>query len=277
MENSMKNFIENYISNMEVNVTDVGYAKMNQEWMDFDYTPNFNKLYFICDGEGWLKINGKEFYPKPGDLFLLPQGIKQSYSIINDNTFTKYWCHFTAKVSGANIFDTIHLPYGINIGNVSELASIFKELKFHFNSDFITSKVMVKSTMLKLLSHYFENNTIEDVKIAVSKTTEKIISAINYIETNFNKEITIEMLAKDANLHPNYFIRVFKKTAGTSPIHYVNNCRIKEAKHLLATTNMTLYELSQRVGTGDISYLSKLFKDYTGISPSSFRTFLEDK
>src|SRR5690242_5784985 len=98
MNDNEKHLIKSYLSNVQVNVTLAGYSNVGPEWRDIDYTPDYNKFYFICEGEGCLKIGDKEYLPKPGQMFLMPQGIQQSYFTINENSFTKYWCHFTAKI-----------------------------------------------------------------------------------------------------------------------------------------------------------------------------------
>jgi len=90
--------------------------------------PDYNKFYYISNDQGWLKIGGKEYYPTTGQLYLLPAGLKQSYSYINDNTYTKYWCHFTAKIGTFNLFDIIKLPYFIEILNKETLEVIFQDL-----------------------------------------------------------------------------------------------------------------------------------------------------
>ena len=75
-------------------------------------------------------------------------------------------------------------------------------------------------------------------------------------------------------LHPNYFIRVFKRHFGTSPIQYVNRKRIEEAKRLLASTNFLLAEIETIVGIPNVFYLSKLFKSSTGLSPTAYRLLI---
>ena len=49
-----KFIIKNYLSNIQVNVTMVGHGKVLPDWRDIDYTPDYNKFYYICNGQGWL-------------------------------------------------------------------------------------------------------------------------------------------------------------------------------------------------------------------------------
>jgi AraC family transcriptional regulator of arabinose operon len=271
MNDIEKQLIKSYLSNIQVTVSFAGFNNVDMDWKDLDYTPDYNKFYFICSGEGWLKIGDKEYFPKPGQMFLMPQGIKQSYSVINEKPFTKYWCHFTAKIGELNIFDIIKLPHFIQVNEGTELESIFNEFLTYHSSMELSASLMLKASMLRLISYYINNSADQSINIPNSKTVEKLNYIIQYIEKNITKNLTIEELAGMAYLHPNYFIRLFKKHFGTSPIHYMNKRRIEEAKRLLIYSDLTLTEICGMVGIADIYYLSKLFKDYTGISPSNYR------
>ncbi|WP_369698838.1 AraC family ligand binding domain-containing protein [Paenibacillus pedocola] len=101
---------------------------MWSDWRELDYIPDYNKFYFIQDGEGWLKIGDSEFSPTPGQWFLMPQGVQQSYSYTTETRFTKYWSHFSAKVGQNNLFDLLQTPYYINDTGSTEPARLFNDL-----------------------------------------------------------------------------------------------------------------------------------------------------
>ena len=96
-----------------------------------------------------------------------------------------------------------------------------------------------------------------------------------FIDSNYHKNITIDELAKIAHLHPNYFIRLFKKHIGMSPIHYLNKKRIEEAKYLLTYTNLPLKRINKKIGMSNIYYFSRVFKKYTGFAPSDYRQLIK--
>ena len=92
-----------------------------------------------------------------------------------------------------------------------------------------------KAAILKLISFYFDNTIVEKVNLSNSSTIDKLNSIVNYIDGNISKDITVEKLASIAHLHPNYFIKLFRKHIGVSPINYLNKKRIEETKRLLNT------------------------------------------
>lgn len=275
MEFREEQLIKNYISNMNTTMVLAGYNKVGTNWQDIDYIPDYNKFYYICDGEGWLKVGNEEYYPKPGQLFLMPQGVKQSFSTINQNTFKKYWCHFTASIGDTNLFDLVQLPLCIEVGNNKLLINIFEDILKYQTSTELTSSLMLKASLLRLISFFLENNIIDKINLFTTDTIHNLNTVLYYIENNYDKDISVEQLSKMVHLQPNYFIRMFKKNIGTSPIRYINMRRITEAKRLMNSTNLTLTDICNQIGTNDIHYFSRLFKQYTGFTPSFYKNMIQ--
>jgi AraC family transcriptional regulator, arabinose operon regulatory protein len=271
MDNLGNLFIKNYLSNMQVNTTLAGYTHCWNKWRDLDYIPDYNKFYFIYSGEGWLKIDGRDYYPKPGQLFLMPKGVIQSYGTINENTFVKHWCHFTACIGDLNLFDIIHTPCFIDVENITYLSGLFDQLEKNYSDNTLTSMLKAKSALYGILSYFIEHSAVEKVQTYDLPHTEKLNSILTYIDNHISDEITVEDLARVAYLHPNYFIRFFKKHIGNSPIHYINSVRLEKAKSLLAGTSLPIKEIAVITGFNDLFYFSKSIKAYTGFSPSEFR------
>mgnify|MGYP000665648728 CR=1 FL=1 len=271
MQQEKVKLLKSYISNLQVNVTMAYYTKCHRTWREMDYIPEYNKFYFICEGEGWLKMGDREYFPKPGQLFLMPQGVMQSFSTISDNTFGKYWCHFTARVGDKNLFDIIKLPYFTDVRNPAELTVLFEEMASCFQSDSLTSTLQLKAALLQVIAFYIENTVIEDIHLVSSASVEKLTLVLTYIDGHISEDITVEQLAELLHFHPNYFIRFFKAHMGSSPMHYINKIKLEKARELLEVTGMNISEVAEASGFKDLFYFSRMFKNYTGFSPSEYK------
>ncbi len=271
MQQEKIRLLKSYISNLQVNVTMAYYTKCQRTWSEMEYIPEYNKFYFICEGEGWLKIGDREYFPKPGQLFLMPQGVIQSFSAVSDNTFGKYWCHFTARVGDKNLFDIIKLPYFIDVRNAAEITALFKEMAGCFQSDSLTSALRLKAALLQVIAFYIENTVIEDIHLLSSASVEKLTLVLAYIDGHISEDITVEQLAELLHFHPNYFIRFFKARMGSSPMHYINRIKLEKARELLEVTDMNISEVAEASGFRDLFYFSRMFKNYTGFSPSEYK------
>ena len=90
-------------------------------------------------------------------------------------------------------------------------------------------------------------------------------------------ELTVEKLAKMANVHPHYFIAEFKKRFGKTPMQYVADIRVDKAKEYLTGTSLSIGEISELLSFADSKYFSKFFKRQTGVTPSEYRKSKSEK
>ena len=100
---------------------------------------------------------------------------------------------------------------------------------------------------------------------------EKIDFLLHYINGNLDKKLSIEELAGMMHLHPNYFIRMFKKNVGVSPLKYINKKRFEKAISLFVDESLPITEVMTEVGFDDYSSFSSFFKSYSGYSPKKYR------
>ena len=97
------------------------------------------------------------------------------------------------------------------------------------------------------------------------------------IEENYNKEISVKQYASEHLMTVNRFISEFKNIMKTTPMQYVVSLRIAAAKEYFDSTNKNVTEVSSAVGYDNPLYFSRLFKKYTGYSPSAYRKIKRDK
>lgn len=69
-----------------------------------------------------------------------------------------------------------------------------------------------------------------------------------------------------------YLGQKFKKDTGKTFHNALNEYRIDRARQLLDTTNLRIFEISEKVGIGNSQYFSKIFKEITGLTPNEYKT-----
>ncbi len=93
-----------------------------------------------------------------------------------------------------------------------------------------------------------------------------------YIEAHYaDSSLTLDQVAGEMGISPNYFSALFKQSTGSSFINYLTNVRISYAKELLKSGNYKTYEVAMRCGYENPTYFSTIFKRRTGVSPSEYR------
>ena len=98
-----------------------------------------------------------------------------------------------------------------------------------------------------------------------------IKEALNYIEQNFQNDISIENIASFCGLNRTYFGRIFKETVGKSPQQFLLSYRMAKAAELLKLTELTINDVGNAVGYPNQLHFSRAFKNVYGVSPREWR------
>jgi len=114
----------------------------------------------------------------------------------------------------------------------------------------------------------FSNSVLDTSNLSHS---DIILNTISYIRNNYMNKITMNDIAKNADLSVSYIGRIFKKEMGYSLVTFLNKVRIDNAKILLLENNIPLVEIAYLCGFEDQTYFNKVFKKMTGITPGKFR------
>jgi len=263
-----------YLSNLHVNLYIADYIECDENWREQRHMPEYNKLYFICDGNGWVETGDKSIFPKTDDLVFIPANKPHAFSYINDNYYKKYWCHFTATIGQKNIFDIFDVPNVIKIEkDKSYLLKLFQDLVRYDRVENIDAILKAKAILLQIIAYFMETTNAKELKIFQSSSIEKLEQLLAYIDKHLNEPMTVEELADIVHLQVNYFIKFFKSHLGNTPMNYVKHQRLEKAKRFLLDTPMHISKVAEKVGYTDVSHFSNQFKRYAGMAPSQFRKY----
>ncbi len=107
---------------------------------------------------------------------------------------------------------------------------------------------------------------------------ETVLQAQLWLQNNLGKpSLKLEELVKILGMSQRNFNRRFQQATGVAPIKYLQQQRHKEAKDLLKNSNLNISEIAFRVGYLDVSYFSKQFKSFSGITPKQWRSTVRGK
>ncbi|EMS73000.1 helix-turn-helix transcriptional regulator, partial [Ruminiclostridium cellobioparum] len=100
---------------------------------------------------------------------------------------------------------------------------------------------------------------------------------IQYIDTNFKEDISLEYMAELFYFNASYFGSLFKSINGITFSQYLQKVRINKAKEYLKNTAIKVYELAFSVGYSDPKYFIRVFKNEVGFSPDEYRRIVLSK
>lgn len=92
-----------------------------------------------------------------------------------------------------------------------------------------------------------------------------------HIDSDLSADLSLNTHAALLHVNPSYLSTIFKKETGQTLTQYVTGKRIAHAKELLTTTSFQIQTVALQCGIHDICYFTKLFKSYTGKTPTEYR------
>jgi AraC family transcriptional regulator len=221
--------------------------------------------HIILVNSGMLKIvcGGETKLLKKGGFAVYQPEEKQFYTSETDTT--TYWIHF-----GGTAAEEILKSFGI-VGGIYEteysrgVFEAFSKLIRQFNNPSIER--FANGSLLTLLVHLSDSVN----KIERSEISETISKIITYISMNYNKDFTIDELAKMAGYSKSRFSHLFKEQVKMTPLEYLSEIRLSNACELLTGSKNPIGEVGRSCGFDDQLYFCRVFRKKYGMSPSEYR------
>ncbi len=108
------------------------------------------------------------------------------------------------------------------------------------------------------------------------KEVQDIKKVNDYIENNFQQNVTLESVAAIACMNPNYFSTFYKKHTGQNFKDYLLKVRMERAIKILLTTDCKTYEIAEQVGFNDPKHFSDMFKKYYQKNPMEYKRDMQN-
>lgn len=223
----------------------------------------------------------KEYKPHSATQFALEKSL--IHDVLSGNSKG-------AKATLNEMLGQIYFTSGNNIDIIKvksiELIGLLSRATYEAGSNESSVYHMSESFMLELtgvknltdLSYVLMETLEQFTNMAFSHTTINNLSvikkSIDYINDNYNQNITLEMAAEQVGLNPSYFSTLFKKETGINFSNYLLNLKIENARLLLKSSNLSLINIAVEVGFDNQSYFSNVFKRSTGMTPKQYRQTL---
>ena len=254
-------FHKNYIC---CNATERGNWHMNIEFI------------LVQEGEGVCTVGAETMEMHPGDLITVNSN---QFHIIRSNSKVVYHCLIVdSDFCRQNNIPTEKLYYQTMIHS-REANYLFEGIVTELEKAQPFQIAGIKCAVLQFLLFLTRNFLEKDSSVYAVHTAadENMKLAIGYIQSHLYEKLALDKICEEVGLSKYYFIRQFKKTTGMTPITFINSLRCEDAKKLLLHRKKSVHEIALQCGFENDSYFSKLFREYTGVLPTEFRSRVEGK
>lgn len=226
-------------------------------------------LFFICTGEGTFSFQNHEIFLTPDTLLLFPADTPLQFA--TSHTPFSY-CVF--YLSGSVLKD--HLPQLCGERGFLKKSLAETTIPRRLLSDLleqIASPEDVSVLHLSTIFHLILSCLLADKKKAESSSALPVhVEKMKQIfDSDYQTSHSLEELESRLGVSRYRLCRDFSGHIGTSPVQYLNQVRLTQAKHLLLSTDLTIHEVGSMVGIDNTTHFINLFKKNTGITPLQFR------
>lgn len=231
------------------------------------------ELWYLVRGDVVISHGGRACHIMPGDLAIANSNeLHSGYTLASE---LEYFCiiidpgFFSTELSkGHFIFENI---VSKDLFVKSKLEDMFEEYSNHK----VGFDLAIKSKIYELLTYLVRNHIkcriSEEEYLARTGKMARIAPVVQYIENNYNCEISYEQLAKMINVSKYHFCHIFKEATGKTVVEYINDIRLDKAYILLKNSDMNITQVSMSVGFNDMNYFSRIFRKKKKIAPSKVR------
>lgn len=254
----------------KIHYVSIYYAQNRDVFLKTPHKHDFQEIAYVAQGGCEIVLDDYSFPLSQGEAVLYPYGVTHTETPI-DNNIEMYFLGFSnidsAYFLGEDYANRRLSP--LRARHISEnLTSLFREMTMEMKNGLPYHQLFLGNlgnlTVLQILRLCAPQNTK-----FISKDCRKVV---DYIDSHYNQEINLDVLAKQIFFSTHYLSHMFKAEMGVSPIKYLTDKRISEAKKLLENTNFSVTKIAETVGYTDSIYFSQFFKKKTGVSPNEYRT-----
>lgn len=246
-----------------------------RHWSPAETTFPYYELVYVCSGEMRMWMSGKATRGVIGDMFIVKPGVPHREESPPGRN-CQLLCLATAfrKKSGRPCHFPLDLPNKVHldVGHLVErnLRSIASEA-FHRRVGY--SAAISSYTMQIFIDLVRSARSVAVPEVAVGEIRRRrlVSEAKKYIEENSTAPLALFEIAQHFFMSPYHFSRIFKESAGVSPIAYLTRVRMERAKRLLLDPEIAVKAVAAQIGYNDPHYFTKAFTKEEGVTPTVFR------
>ena len=227
---------------------------------------------FYTSVTGKSVVNGEVYDISPGTLLVSRPGD------VRGSIFDFRCCYMHMRFASDSPYRELldSLPTLFRIIDREAYGRLFEELTHHLlgvgyikDSDFINAKLLELFYYLRKDAR--RNRNYMEHAHATRQADVSIPHAVEFIRENYRRDLDLCTIAATAGYSPNYFHHLFTAVMGKTPGQYLLQVRVRQARYLLAETDMTLSGIAYECGFSSQSYFTEQFKKLTFFTPGQYR------
>ncbi|MEN6314230.1 MAG: AraC family transcriptional regulator [Clostridiaceae bacterium] len=236
----------------------------------------YKSILLICtiSGKGYAKYRNREYELDAGKVLLMDCYDYQEYCTYKKSSWEIKYIHFYGSTS-QEYFNIIYERYGavIELKDCSELHAILDEMLGIAAKRDLFPEARLSMLIVQLLTCLLLKGGDSDGSYNVKVSDGHVKMALEFVERNYNKNISLSDMAVYSFCSKYHFARLFKKVTGYGPYEYIMKYRVNVAKNLLKNTEKLVEDIAESVGFASTSNFVRAFREFEGMTPLKYRKY----
>ncbi|MGE3804245.1 MAG: helix-turn-helix domain-containing protein [Gemmataceae bacterium] len=216
-----------------------------------------------------------------GAFYFLPAGLRHhwrnparhtvaNFSVLVDHRHPGTWPAASGvKEMCTELHRLVRAPHRFNVAGDPELKQTYWQVADYLMADRPRQRSALTGLLLALVGRALDLLQAEDR--SDQAPFDKADEMRRFLLSRVTDRVSIEEVARAARLSPTRAKQIFSQTYGCGILAYFNQLKLHQAKRLLSASNLTIDQVSRKLGFSTPSYFSRVFLRYTGESPTDFR------
>lgn len=237
---------------------------------------NYLELFYVYRGAGHYMVNGISYSIAQGDIVICNAGVLHSKSCEHAENLRSYSVgisNLALHLLPNNWLCTSDTVPILSCGSLSDSVGEIFRMIYLLSSDrtHLSDIRNCLGAALVLLTHELLHSRDKHKLLPTPDTSASAERIRQYLDEHFCETLTLPDIGKALNMSEYYLAHIFKDSFGCPPIQYVMKRRIGEAQNLLTDTNISITDITYRLGFGSVSHFTSTFSRYVGTSPGKYR------
>ena len=245
-------------------------------WTLQPHSHDFFHLAYVCSGHLIFHADGVDYPLSDGSAILLPPGVVHAIPEDTHNLCTQYEVMFS--ILDPELQFLLNTKKVLVLHGASHLENLFSYIRTHYNSVDSLCASCVDSFLCTILFSLLAGKTNSEFEFAryvdSSGYSTLVQSIICHVEEASSEKYDLSSLALSLGFNKNYLCTVFRRETGITISEYINYHRIRKMLITLQYNGYNkeapIHDLADKFGYANASYFNRVFKKYTGMTPTEF-------
>ena len=225
-------------------------------------------LMYVVDGELEASSGEASFFLRPGDVAFYRPDAPYAYQNVSGGRMVYLWVHFTGAEADHLLHERgLQTGHAYSVGISEEIEESFEAIQRLFITRPAFYLEEAASHMDLLLTRIGRAVSSESMR----SPSERLHASLNHLNHHYAEPLKLDSLAAMEYLSASRYSALFRQIMGLSPQQYLIDLRLRNAREMLLSTDLSITEVARSVGYDDALYFSRLFRRHLGASPSEVR------